>query len=78
MKVPLAWLRQYVDLPHDTGDIAHRLAMLGFPVEDIERRPAITGVLVGRILTLEKHPNADRLQVGTIDVGNQKPLTIAT
>jgi phenylalanyl-tRNA synthetase beta chain len=52
--------------------------MLGFPVEDIERRPAIAGVVVGKIVTLEKHPNADRLQVGSIDVGNEKPLTIAT
>lgn len=52
--------------------------MLGFPVEDVERRPAITGVVVGKIVALEKHPNADRLQVGSIDVGNTKPLTIAT
>jgi phenylalanyl-tRNA synthetase beta chain len=41
-------------------------------------RPAIGGVVVGRILALEKHPNADRLQVGQIDVGDGKPLTIVT
>jgi phenylalanyl-tRNA synthetase beta chain len=52
--------------------------MLGFPVEEITRRPAITGVIVGKIVTLEKHPNADRLQVGTIDVGGEQLLTIAT
>ncbi len=52
--------------------------MLGFPVEEIVRRPSITGVVVGKIATLEKHPNADRLQVGKIDVGNGAPLTIAT
>jgi phenylalanyl-tRNA synthetase beta chain len=78
MRVPISWLRQYVDLPRDTQAIAHRLAMLGFPVEDVEKRPAITGVVVGKILELVKHPNADRLLVGQVDVGNQKPLTIAT
>ena len=52
--------------------------MLGFPVEEIVRRPLITGVVVGRITALEKHPNADRLQVGKIDVGGDALLTIAT
>src|SRR5579871_4907404 len=52
--------------------------MLGFPVEDIERRPGITGVVTGRIAQLEKHPNADRLQVARVDVGVAEPLTIAT
>ncbi|HZY98017.1 MAG TPA: hypothetical protein VFE36_00450, partial [Candidatus Baltobacteraceae bacterium] len=65
-------------MPRDTEEIAHRLAMLGFPVEDVIRRPKITGVVVGKIVELEKHPNADRLQVGKIDVGADKPLTIAT
>ena len=78
MRVPLAWLRDYVDLPSDPHRIAEMLAQIGFPVETIEERPAITGVLVGRIVRLEKHPNADRLQVGKIDVGNGAALTIAT
>ncbi|HKE36550.1 MAG TPA: phenylalanine--tRNA ligase subunit beta [Candidatus Baltobacteraceae bacterium] len=78
MRVPISWLREYVDLPRDTDEIAHRLAMLGFPVEDVIRRPKITGVVVGKIVELQKHPNADRLQVGIIDVGGAQPLTIAT
>ncbi len=78
MRVPIAWLRDYVDLPDDAQAIADRLAMLGFPVDAIETRPLITGVVAGRITKLEKHPNADRLQVGSIDVGGEKPLIIAT
>ncbi|HET9029947.1 MAG TPA: phenylalanine--tRNA ligase subunit beta, partial [Candidatus Aquilonibacter sp.] len=78
MRVPISWLRQYVDLPEEADTIADRLAMLGFPVEDIVRRPLITGVVVGKIVALEKHPNADRLQVGKIDIGGDAPLTIAT
>ncbi|HVA27662.1 MAG TPA: phenylalanine--tRNA ligase subunit beta [Candidatus Baltobacteraceae bacterium] len=78
MLVPISWLREYVDLPEDSQIIADRLAMLGFPVEEIVRRPEITGVVVGKIVALEKHPNADRLQVGQIDVGTGTNLTIAT
>ena len=78
MLVPLGWLREYVDLPADAHRVAEMLAELGFPVESIEERPLITGVVVGRIAQLEKHPNADRLQVGKIDIGDGEPLTIAT
>ncbi|HVA32760.1 MAG TPA: phenylalanine--tRNA ligase subunit beta, partial [Candidatus Baltobacteraceae bacterium] len=78
MRVPIAWLREYVDLPADTSAIADRLAMLGFPVEDIEMRPVISGVVVGKIVELGKHPNADRLAVASVDVAGGKPLTIAT
>ena len=62
----------------DADEIVSRLATLGFPVDGVERRPTITGVVVGRITALAKHPNADRLQVCTIDIGGEKPLTIAT
>lgn len=78
MRVPLSWLREYVALPNDTSEIAERLALLGFPAAEIVRRPRITGVVTARIAKLEKHPNADRLQVGEIDVGREEPLVIAT
>ena len=78
MRVPISWLREFVALPADDAAIADRLAMLGFPVDAVERRPAITGVVIGRIAALERHPNADRLQVAQIDVGGEQPLTIAT
>jgi phenylalanyl-tRNA synthetase beta chain len=78
VRVPITWLRQFVDLPTDAGAIADRLAMLGFPVAAIEKRPSITGVVVGKIVALEKHPRADRLQIARVDVAGRKPLTIAT
>ena len=78
MKVPISWLRDYADLPRDGDAIVARLATLGFPVDAVEARPAIAGVVVGRIERIEKHPNADRLQICTIDVGSGRPLTIAT
>jgi phenylalanyl-tRNA synthetase beta chain len=78
VRVPVSWLREFVTLPPDAQAIAERLAMLGFPVAEIERRPKITGVITARIAALEKHPNADRLQVAQVDVGADAPLTIAT
>lgn len=78
MRVPISWLAEFVDLPSEVEAVADRLAMLGFPVAEIVRRPVITGVVVGRIATLEKHPNADRLQVAQIDVAGPSKLTVAT
>lgn len=78
MRVPISWLRSFVALPRASSEIASRLAMLGFPVEEIERRPQISGVVGGRIVELGKHPNADRLSIAAVDVGAGEPLTIAT
>lgn len=78
MRLPLAWLRDYVDVPADTDAVVSRLATLGFPVETVQTRPVINGVVAGTIVALQKHPNADRLQVCTVDVGAAAPLTIAT
>ncbi|MFY9780499.1 MAG: phenylalanine--tRNA ligase subunit beta [Candidatus Baltobacteraceae bacterium] len=78
MKLPIAWLRDFLDIEAGSDEIAARLAQLGFPVEGIERRPRLSGVLIGRIDRLEKHPNADRLQICTVDIGTGAPLTIAT
>jgi phenylalanyl-tRNA synthetase beta chain len=78
MKLPIAWLRDYIDITLSTDEIAARFATLGFPVDHIERRPKLSGVVVGKIARVEKHPDADRLQVCTIDVAREKTLTIAT
>jgi phenylalanyl-tRNA synthetase beta chain len=78
MRVPIMWLRDYVELPQTADEIVARLATLGFPVDEVIARPKLTNVVVGRITKMVKHQNADRLQVCTIDVGTEKTLTIAT
>jgi phenylalanyl-tRNA synthetase beta chain len=78
VRVPISWLREYVPLPNDADAIAERLAMLGFPVDAVERRPKLSGVVTGKITTIERHPNADRLLVARVEVGRGEPLTIAT
>jgi len=78
MRVPLAWLRDYVELPADPLAVVGHFANLGFPVDEIVTRPAITGVVIGKLTSVAPHPNADRLQLCSVDIGAEKPLTIAT
>jgi len=78
MKLPLAWLRDYVDLESSSEELAQRFAMLGFPVEEIGHRPKLSGIVAGRLVTVEKHPNAGRLSICTVDVGAAQLLTVVT
>ena len=78
MKLPIAWLRDYLDVDLGTDEIAARFATLGFPVDHVARRPRLSGVVVGRLTRVVKHPDADRLSVCTVDVAGSRPLTIAT
>ena len=65
MRVPLNWLREYVDPPLDTHLLADRLTMTGTKVEAIHRHgvDALENFVVGRVLAAEQHPDADRLPV---------------
>ena len=79
MRVPYTWLQDYVDLEGTAEQAAELLAQVGVPVELIEREGAeITHVLTGRILSVETHPDADRLKVTRVDVGSGTPLQIVT
>src|SRR5581483_5070761 len=74
MKVPMSWLREYADPEASTAEIAARLSVSTCEVERIVRRgPADTsGFVVGKVLSAEKHPNADRLQLTVVDVGGKE------
>ena len=74
MKVPMSWLREYADPKATTAEIAARLSVSTCGVERIVRRgPADTsGFVVGKVLSAEKHPNADRLQLTVVDVGGKE------
>ncbi|HEY4411665.1 MAG TPA: hypothetical protein VGN06_01595, partial [Gaiellaceae bacterium] len=78
MKVPMSWLREYVRVDTSAEEIADLLSVATAEVNGIERRgPVDTSLFkVGRVLTAEKHPNADRLQLTTVDVGTGKPSQI--
>ncbi len=82
MNVPLSWLREYADPAVPAETIADRLSVSTCEVERVVRRgvPDIDGNLgrfrVGRVLSAEKHPNADRLQLCVVDVGEREPSQI--
>jgi phenylalanyl-tRNA synthetase beta chain len=71
MRVPLPWLREYCDPALDVHQIEERLTMTGTKVEAIHHHgvPSTEGFVIGRVLTSERHPDADRLKVCTIDLG---------
>jgi phenylalanyl-tRNA synthetase beta chain len=71
------WLRTLVDPKLATAELAHLLTMSGIEIEDCrEIAPPFSGVVVGEVLKVEKHPNADKLTVCQVDVGDAQPLNI--
>jgi phenylalanyl-tRNA synthetase beta chain len=77
MKFSEKWLRELVDPAIGTGALADLLTMAGHEVEGCDpAAPAFTGVVVGRVLAVERHPKADRLTVCQVDVGAAAPLSI--
>ncbi|MBU6484421.1 MAG: phenylalanine--tRNA ligase subunit beta [Betaproteobacteria bacterium] len=77
MRFSERWLRTLVDPPLDTTGLCDALTMAGLEVEDVAAAaPPFSGVVVGRIESVEKHPGADRLRVCTVDVGDPQRLTI--
>lgn len=80
MKISYNWLKQYIPTeltPEQIGDV---LTSIGLEVEGIEKVESIpgglAGVVVGEVLTCEKHPDADRLRVTTVDLGSGDPVQI--
>ena len=77
MRVPISWLREYVDIQQTPEQLAERLTLLGMEVKGIEQWGADwRSVVVGELLTVEKHPYADRLHLTTVNVGSGEPLHI--
>lgn len=78
MLLPVKWLRDYVDIDASTKEISEKITDTGSHVESIEDRSVgLSNVVVGKILKIEKHPNADKLVICTIDTGDEE-LTIVT
>ncbi|RYY80642.1 MAG: phenylalanine--tRNA ligase subunit beta [Moraxellaceae bacterium] len=77
MKISENWLRQWVNPAVDSDVLAHQLTMAGLEVDDSSTvAKPFTGVVVGEVLTVEQHPDADRLRVTTVNIGSGEPLQI--
>ena len=72
MRVSLKWLKDYVDLPTtDTSELSRAFDMLGHAVEEVEHfAVGWTDVIIGRVLRIESHPNADNVRVTHVDLGD--------
>ena len=78
MKAPLSWLKDYVDINVSVEELADRLVGAGFEIEEVIRpSDQYVNIAAVKILSMEKHPNADKLQICQVDAGN-KTLQIVT
>jgi phenylalanyl-tRNA synthetase beta chain len=78
MKVPLSWLHEYVEPELDAAALASRLALTGTEVERVVHHgvPSVESFTIGRVLSAEQHPDADRLRVCMVDLGAEAPAQI--
>ena len=79
MKLSKRWLNDYVSIDVDNRDFFEALTLSGSKVEGWEQEGQdFSGVVIGKILRIEKHPDADKLLVCSIDIGKQDPLQVVT
>jgi phenylalanyl-tRNA synthetase beta chain len=79
IRVPLSWLRDHVEITVPSDELAMRLHMAGMEVDHVERGGAWSDrIRVGRIAELAKHPNADKLQLATVEYGDGHRTTVVT
>jgi len=79
MKLPLKWLKEYVDFDVTVEEFIEKMMWRGFEIAAVEKElKEVENVVVGRIVALKKHPNADKLQICSMDVGKTEMITIVT
>ena len=77
MQFPESWLRTFVDPKLSTDELSHALTMAGLEVEGLTPvAPPTTKIVVGQVLEVAKHPNADKLNVCQVDAGTGETLNI--
>ncbi len=80
MKISFNWLKQYIELTESPAEVSEVLTATGLEVEGLEKvetiKGGLQGLVIGKVLTCEQHPNADKLKVTTVDVGAEEPAPI--
>ena len=72
MQVSYKWLKEYIDFPYSPEELEHVLTMAGMEVDEVEYRgKGIEEIVIGEILELEKHPDADKLLICKVDTGDE-------
>ncbi len=80
MTISYNWLKEYININLSPEDVSKILTSIGLEVESVEIiepvKGGLKGVVVGQVLTCQKHPDADKLSLTTVDVGQESPLSI--
>lgn len=80
MNISYNWLKEYIDFSLTPDELAAALTSLGLEtgsVEEVESiRGGLRGIVVGKVLTCEEHPNSDHLHITTVDLGDGQPTQI--
>jgi phenylalanyl-tRNA synthetase beta chain len=77
MKAPLNWLKDYVDITLPAADLASRLTLAGFEVGEMQTiGGSWDNIVVGQIVAVSPHPNADRLRLATVDLGTEQETVV--
>lgn len=80
MTIAYNWLKEYIGITETPEELAQILTSTGLEVESVKPyesvKGGLAGLVIGEVLTCIKHPNADKLSITTVDVGNERPLQI--
>lgn len=80
MEISLSWLREFTEITETPEELANRLTLCGLEVEGIAPyepvKGGLEGLVIGEVLTCEKHPDADKLHVTQVDLGESDPVQI--
>lgn len=76
MKFTLSWLKDHLETEATLTEICERLTMIGLEVEHVDDKAALKPFIIAKVMTAEKHPEADRLRVLTVDTGAGQPIQV--
>ena len=78
MRVPYTWLKDFIDIDMDARELAEKLTFAGIEVDEIvDLRPSFSNVITAEVLTVDKHPDADRLFVTRVSDGKREYTVVA-
>ena len=77
MKFTVPWLKEHLDTDAPLPEIVDKLTMIGLEVENVEDKASLLKpFVIASVISAEKHPNADRLKVCMVDIGDGKPIQV--
>src|SRR5215470_4101097 len=76
MKFTLSWLKEHLETDATLDEICARLTMIGLEVEEVDDRAAFRPFVIAKVISAEKHPQADRLKVLMVDTGSGAPVQV--